>query len=54
MTDRMEERIFRGKALSRNREKKWQKMVKGKEALLVGGLVAIFIFPIYWVSNHPN
>ena len=22
--------------------------------LLVGGLVAIFYFPIYWVSNHPN
>ena len=21
---------------------------------LVGGLVAIFYFPIYWVSNHPN
>ena len=21
---------------------------------LVGGLVAIFDFPIYWVSNHPN
>ena len=22
--------------------------------ILVGGLVAIFYFPIYWVSNHPN
>ena len=22
--------------------------------LLVGGLVAIFYFPIYWVANHPN
>ena len=21
---------------------------------LVGGLVAIFYFPIYWVANHPN
>ena len=21
---------------------------------LVGGLVAMFYFPIYWVSNHPN
>ena len=25
-----------------------------KEQLLVGGLVAIFYFPIYWVANHPN
>ena len=23
-------------------------------AKLVGGLVAIFYFPIYWVANHPN
>ena len=22
--------------------------------MLVGGLVAIFYFPIYWVANHPN
>ena len=22
--------------------------------ILVGGLVAIFYFPIYWVANHPN
>ena len=22
--------------------------------ILVGGLVAILYFPIYWVSNHPN
>ena len=21
---------------------------------LIGGLVAIFYFPMYWVSNHPN
>ena len=26
----------------------------GKTSLLVGGLVAIFYFPIYWVANHPN
>ena len=25
-----------------------------QQLLLVGGLVAIFYFPIYWVSNHPN
>ena len=25
-----------------------------KRRNLVGGLVAIFCFPIYWVSNHPN
>ena len=25
-----------------------------KLSSLVGGLVAIFYFPIYWVSNHPN
>ena len=24
------------------------------ETYLVGGLVAIFYFPIYWESNHPN
>ena len=24
------------------------------QLLLVGGLVAIFYFPIYWVCNHPN
>ena len=25
-----------------------------KETQLVGGLVAMFYFPRYWVSNHPN
>ena len=26
----------------------------GLYELLVGGLVAMFYFPIYWVANHPN
>ena len=26
----------------------------GEFIILVGGLVAISYFPIYWVSNHPN
>ena len=30
-----------------------QRWLAGKHHL-VGGLVAIFYFPIYWVSNHPN
>ena len=29
---------------------RWGRM----DRLLVGGLVAIFYFPIYWVANHPN
>ena len=28
--------------------------IKSSQLFLVGGLVAIFYFPIYWVSNHPN
>ena len=32
----------------------WQEKDYEKTSNLVGGLVAIFYFPIYWVSNHPN
>ena len=33
-----------------------QPVLKGSKDkyVLVGGLVAIFYFPIYWVANHPN
>ena len=31
----------------------WENL-ETQEICLVGGLVAIFYFPIYWVSNHPN
>ena len=32
----------------------WRMMGEDYILQLVGGLVAIFYFPIYWVSNHPN
>ena len=30
------------------------KMVKGREAILVGGLEHENYFPIYWECHHPN
>ena len=31
-----------------------RRSVATDDFIVVGGLVAIFYFPIYWVSNHPN
>ena len=32
----------------------WENKIYFCDALLVGGLVAIFYFPIYWEFHHPN